>query len=250
MQVYVQAVVILAVSLIMSAQGETLAERFLKGYDSISSLSCEVRKDIDAPSGSMRMLSRVYYQKPERLHVENLTPIPRRIIADGSNLFSYIEGDAKGFSRPITRLDKEMLISLRSIPGTPMEHLLRLKGIEEVELPPLQDFPLRRGYAADNIFVVLACDTSNRLARIEFFNSADRAQTVARYTYSQFKEIMPGVWLSCWHKAELFRPEGRAVETRKISNITIDQPLAPGLFMSGSFFKGISFVDSFDDMYP
>ena len=68
-----------------AARGETVLQRVLKSYDAIQSLSCEIRRDTPLPDGqTMRMLSRVYYQRTDKLHVENFSPVKRRIVSDGS----------------------------------------------------------------------------------------------------------------------------------------------------------------------
>ena len=112
-----------------AAQGETVLERVLKSYDSIQSLSCEIRRDTPLADGqTLRMLSRVYYQRPDKLHVENFSPVKRRIVSDGSVFRSYTEGAPKGFSRPVAELNDEMLRNLRMVPGSAANLLEVLKG--------------------------------------------------------------------------------------------------------------------------
>jgi hypothetical protein len=72
-----------------------------------------------------------------------------------------------------------MLIALRQVPGTAMDHLQRLQGLAETNLPAAEGFPVRRGYDTGKTFVVLALDASNRLARIEFFATAKQQQRTA-----------------------------------------------------------------------
>ena len=91
-------------------RAETVAEQLIAGYERVQSVSCEIRRDMETSARKMRWLSRVYFQRPDRLHVDNSAPLPRRIVADGTNFFSYAEGDRKGFSRPIAQLDTDMLV--------------------------------------------------------------------------------------------------------------------------------------------
>ena len=59
-----------------AARGESVLERVLKSYDAVQTLSCEIRRDTPLPDGqTLRMLSRVYFQRPDRLHVENSSPV-------------------------------------------------------------------------------------------------------------------------------------------------------------------------------
>lgn len=233
-----------------SSFGQTLAQRLLADYDRIGSVSCEIRKDGETPAGTTRRLSRVYFQRPDLLHVDSVTPIKRRIVANGTHLYSYIEGDPKGFSRPISELGEDWLISLRNVPGSPVEHLLKLKDAPETELPAVDGFPVRKGYQTERLFVVLALDATNRLALIEFYNNADMAQKTAQYVYRSFQEAVPGIWLALVHEATLWAKGIEIKETTRISNLAVDQPIAPSLFVESNFFKEVEFVDSMDKIYP
>ena len=198
---------ICALSLIAGWAGavsaETLAERLLASYDPVKTVSCQVRKDSEAGGKTMRMLSRVYYEKPDRLHVDQPAPIPRRIVADGTTFYSYIEGDPRGFSRPVEKLSEEMLINLRKVPGTAMDHLMKLKGLAETNLPPTAEFAERKGYDTGKLFVVLSADATGRLARIEFFPTPAMTEASLRCDYSEFQDAGGGVCIPCLHVAVL-----------------------------------------------
>ncbi|MCX6998178.1 MAG: hypothetical protein NTV49_14115 [Kiritimatiellaeota bacterium] len=230
-------------------RAETAAEQLLAGYERVRSVSCEIRRDMETSTQKLRWLSRVYFQRPDRLHVDNSAPLPRRIVADGTNFFSYAEGDRKGFSRPIAELDTDMLLSLRKVPGTAMEHLLRLRGIAETNLPATAEFPVRRGYAAPKTFVVLSLDASNRLARVEFFAQADQRQKTAQYDYSAFQEVAPGAWIPCLHKGVFNLGGVESRETTRVNNLAVNQAIPPKFFDHGPFFQKVEFVGSFDEIY-
>src|ERR1035437_8810360 len=104
----------------------TLAEKLCSSYTQVESVSCRVRKTSEVDGKTATLLSQVYYQRPDRMHVENIAPIQRRIIADGRQFYYYVEGMAKGFSCPLTKLEGEWSIMQKSVPGSAMEHLLRL----------------------------------------------------------------------------------------------------------------------------
>lgn len=195
------------------------------------------------------MLSRVYYQQPDRIHVDNFTPLKRRIIADGSHFYSCFEGAAKGFSRPIDELNDDMVISLRKVPGTPMDHLLRLRGVPEIDMEPEDGFLVRKGYQADKTFVILSLDSKRRLARIEFYTSPRRKEKTAQYEYGQFKEVLSGVWIPCLHNATRKIRNSESKETVRITNLTVNEPIAKSLFVPGPFFKNVQFVDNFADIF-
>ena len=168
------------------ARPPTLAEELGAAYESMDTVSCEIRKTTSAGGQTVRMLSRVFYRRPDHVHVDSAAPVKRRIIADGSALYYHEEGRPLGFSRPIAELDGPFLDSLRNIPATPMEHLRKLKGLPEQELPPSPDCPFRRAYQAERRFVVLSCDAQKHLTRLEFFTAPDMAVRTAEYTYEQY----------------------------------------------------------------
>lgn len=228
---------------------ETLVERLIKDYEAVQTLTCDLRRDNEAGADKMRFLSRIYYARPDRLHVENTAPIERTIVSDGTNFYSYIAGDPKGFSRPVSELDVEMLRSLRKVPGTAMDHLLRLAGVSETELPATAEFPVRRGYDAGKLFAVLSTDASNRLARIEFYTSADQKTLTGQYDYSAFQEVAPGVWIPCLHQGAMRVAGQETRETTRVSNLSINTPIGNGLFIAAPYFKGVDFVDSFKTIY-
>jgi hypothetical protein len=231
------------------APAATLVDRWLADYEKIQSVVCEVRKDSEARGYKVRTLSRVFYERPDRLNVENVTPVPRRIVADGTNFCSYAQGDRKGFMRPVAALDEAMLINLRKVPGSAMEHLLRLRQVPETNLAVSAEFPVRKGYQAPKTFVVVSADTTGRLARIEFFEDATLKHRIAQCTYSQFQEALPGVWLAGLHETVLNAGGVESRETSRYLNLTVNGPVAPSLFNPRLFFKDVEFVASFEEIY-
>ncbi len=232
-----------------SATAETLAEKLCAQYAAVQTLQCQLRRDTEAAGGSLRKLSRIYFQRVDKLHVDNVSPLKRRIVCDGELFQSFITGDPKGFSQPVAKLDRDMLISLRQVPGTAMDHLLRVGGLAETNLPPVEGFPVRRGYDMGKNFVVLALDASNRLARVEFFATAAQQQRVARWDYSQFQEVAPGVAIPCLHQALITLGGAESRETVHVDNLVVNQPIPANLFQPALFFKGVQFVGRFEDIY-
>ena len=231
-------------------RAETVAEQLLAGYERIQSVSCEVRRDMETSKIKETWLSRVYFQRPDRLHVDNPAPLPRRIVvADGTNFFSYVEGDRKGFSLPIAQLDAKRVNSLRKIPGTAMDHLLLLRGIAETNLLATAEFPVRRGYAGPKAFMVLSLDASNRLGRVEYFTAADQSQKTIQYDYSAFQEAVPGVWIPCLHKGVVTLGSVESRETTRVKNLAVNQIIPPKLFDAGLFFKQVEFVATLDEIF-
>ena len=228
------------------ARAATVLERVLKPYDSIQSLSCEIRRDTPLPDGqTLRLLSRVYYQRPDRLNVENVSPVQRRIVSDGSVFRSYTEGAAKGFSRPVKDLDEEMLRNLRMVPGSAANMLDVLKGSKEVPLDPTAEFPARAGYDNGKSFAILSLDDKGRLARFEIYSSASLTDLLTRTDFSAFQEVIPGVWIACLQQSKVTLQGMERTETTRVDNIVANGEIPASLFEAGPFFAGVEFVDDF-----
>jgi hypothetical protein len=222
----------------------TLAERLCAAYESLDTVSCEVRRTTTVAKTTARMLSRVLYARDDRIHVENFSPDKRRIISDGKNLYYHEDKADTGYVCPIEGLDKTRLLMLRNVPGTPMEHLTQLKELPETTLPPAAGFAESMGYQSEKVYVVLSCDSEGRLARIEFFKSSEMKEKNAQYDFSAFQEAAGDIWIPCVHKAEVFLPNGeKIVETRRISNLAVNEPISDRMFDAQSFFKDVELVE-------
>lgn len=246
---YLLAFSLLGLAVPLRAEPESTVERLLASYDAVQSVQVEIRRDTAGPAGSGRRLSRVYFRRPDQLHVESVTPPRRRIVADGTNFYSYIEGDPKGFSRPVAQLEGDWLTSLRQVPGTAMDHLLRLRGFPEEALPGTELFPTRIAIRRDERVAVLGLDAQGRLARFELFTDASLATPIARYEYENFIEPIPGVWFATIQKAGLRQGREEAVETTRLSNLQVNQLIPDPLFRHDTFFEGVAFTDNLDELY-
>lgn len=230
------------------AWGDTLVERLIARYERVETMTCDVRRDISNEDGRMRWLSRVYFQQPDRLHVENYAPLPRRIIADGEMMYQHNDGQPRGFQKPIAELEEAMLHGLRKVPGTAMEHLFRLRGIPETELVGNGAYPVQRGYQADRVYVVLHADDEYRLGRIEFFASADRDKLAGEIDFEAFEEVLEGVWIPLLHRGRFQLDAFETRETTRISNVSVNESIPEHLFNAAAFFRDVQWVDRFEDL--
>jgi len=231
------------------ARGEAVLATLLAPYETVQSLSCEIRRDTPLPNGqTMRMLSRVYYQRPDRLHVENVSPVKRRIVSDGTVFKSYAEGAPKGFSRPVTELSAEMLRNLRMVPGSAANLLEVLRDAPESPLEPTDEFPVRVGIANEKAFAVLSLDALGRLARFEIFDSAAMTDCKTRTDFSAFQEVLPGVWIARQQKSTLTVQGVERSETTRVDNLAANGEIPAALFEGSAFFKDIKFVNSFEEI--
>ena len=230
-----------------AARGETVRERLLRSYDAIQSLSCEIRRDMPLPDGqTVRMLSRVYYQRPDRLHVENFSPVKRRIVSDGSVFRSYAEGAPQGFSRPVSELNEEMLRNLRSVPGSAANTLEVLDGAPETALEPTADCPVRVGYDNGKSFSVMSMDDKGRLARFEIYGSSAMTELHTRTDFSAYQEVVPGTWIACLQQTKITIQGMERTETLRVDNLVANGDIPAALFDAAGFFPDVEFVDSFE----
>ena len=234
-----------------TARGESVLERLLASYDAVQTLSCEIRRDTPLPDGqTLRMLSRVYYQRPDKLHVENFSPVKRRTVSDGAVFRQYTEGAPKGFSRPVADLNEEMRRNLRMVPGSAANVLEMLRGKEEVPLEPTAEFPVRVAYAGPHSDAVLNLAGGGRLARFELYGSSAMTDLQTRTDYSAFREVAPGTWIACLQQARISVQGVERTETTRIDNLVANGEVPAGLFEGAAFFPGIEFVDAFEKIAP
>jgi hypothetical protein len=226
-----------------------LADRLLEEYSRIDRLSCHIRREVETPQGKTRFLSRVFWERGGRLHADNSSPLSRTIVSDGTNFFSYIQGDPRGFSRPVAELNEEMTLNLRKVPGTAMEHLLLLKDAAETPLPPEPERPVRASYAAGRIRAELNLDADGRLVRVDLFDASDPDRRTARYDYSRFEEVLPGIWIPRRHEARLAIGGVEITEIVQIDRLDARSPIAPSLFQPDLHFQGVRFEREFGRIY-
>ncbi len=221
---------------------QTTAERLAASYTALTSMTCVVRREVVTDGREALHLSRVWFARPDKLRVEASLPVTRIIVADGADLFYHISGDSVGFHRPISDLNEDMRIEIRRVPGTAMEHLLRLLGIPELPLEPKDKWPVRKGYAAGKMFVVLNLDASERLARVEVFDGPKMENRIGLYDFSAFREFGPGILLSC-RQESCFQYGGKEIrEITRIENPVVNSAIPGEMFEAAITFTGIVFT--------
>jgi hypothetical protein len=227
----------------------SLADRLLAENGKIRSVRCEIRREVEVEGGTLQSLSRVWFERPDKLRVETVTPEARRIVADGTAIYKWLEGQTAGVRIPIDGAPEVELNQLRKTPGTADEHLMRLKGLPETELTPLPDFPLRRGYAAPSPhpFTVLSLDATGRLARLEFFDSPSCTNRLLVVSYAGWKEAKPGIWMACLQKAQAKGRDGMEVsETLRVNGLEVNESIDPGEFVAARQAAAVKFLSPLD----
>lgn len=224
---------------VQASATDALIQRMIASYDAVETLSVDARKDIHAGEDRIRMLSRVWFARPDRLRVENSEPVERLLLADGQNFHVTVAAHHRGLRQPISDLDWVRLAALRTVPGTAMEDLWRLIELPEIELPPTDEWPLRRGYDADRHFVVLSMDAQNRLRRLDSYESAEMKSHRGEIIYDNFVEAVPGGWIPRLHRSRILDGEIEIREIRRFSNLEVNGTIAPERFDAG-LLKNIS----------
>lgn len=233
-----------------TAHAATEVERLLSDYEQIETVTCQTRRIVDGQHGKIRFFSRIYFTNRDQLHAENITPVRRRTIANGDQLWQYAEGDPKGFSRPISELSEEMLIALRRVPGTAMDHLLRLKGAEEKRLQDAEDENRQFAYEVADQHVVLTIDSMGRLVEVTYYDDASYTNPRAKYSYSNWSEPLNGIWIPLRYEAFFESDHGAVRESFFMDRFVANQPIAASLFDPTTFFADkIDFVSDFSEIH-
>ena len=189
------------------------------------------------------MLSRVDFARGDRMHVETVAPLARRIVCDGTRFRVHMEGEPHGCEAAVSKLPDVMLLNLRSVPGSPEMALQPLAGVKEVPLPATSAYPRRAGYDNGKTFTVLSLDDAGRLALIEVFDGAGMPKRVATTKFTGYREALPGVWFATVQKTEAKLRGKMRTETQRISNLTVNGTIPEKRFDPEAFFEGITFVD-------
>ena len=229
-------------------------QALLDAYASVPQLSCEHRRDIQSGDGNtVRFLSRIWFRRPDRLHAQNLSPMKRRTVCDGTVLRQYTEGLPRGFARPVTELDGEALTNLRMLPGSNSNWLEPLRDLPETDIPPPDgdSSPGRRIaiHQPGTAYTILSFDESNRWTRLEMYTSPAMTDRLLLADFSDFSEILPGIWIALRQSIELSMEGASRTETVRIDNLSATAPIPDSMFDPTPFFQGVTFTDSFDKMF-
>ncbi len=218
-------------------------------YERIASVRCDVRREATGPQGTVRRLSRVVWERPDRLLSENFSPVRRRVVSDGTNFFSHVEGDPFGFSRPVAELDEEMRRPLSVVPGSPMDLLLRW-----VDAPEREEFPPSNGWR--RVVVegqppgVILLDESGRPVRIEVLRPGGGESPLAAWTYDRWLRTTSGVWIATRHEAELHGGSEPLREVTLFENYRADVPVAATEFSEAiRAFRDVRFTNDWSAIY-
>ncbi len=227
-----------------------LVDRLLAENGKIRSIRCEIRRETEVGGTRLPTLSRVWFERPDRLRVETVTPDARRIVVDGQAIYKWIDGQAQGVRIPLAEAPESELIQVRRVPATADEHLMRLQGLPETVLPPEGLFSVRCGYAAlpPHPFTVLSLDATGRLARLEFFDTPACTNRLLVVSYAGWQEVKPGIWIPCLQKTQARARAGTDVsETVRVNGLVVNERIESGTFDAPNQAAGVQFGNT-DEM--
>lgn len=245
------AFAIVALLLPATAPAGDAVKALLDGFASVPQLTCELRRDLRSGDGeTVRFLSRIWFRRPDHLHAENLSPMKRRTVCDGTTLRQYTEGLPRGFARPVSELEGDALVNLRMLPGSNANWLEPFRDLPENELPA-EGNAVRRVACTQpgKAYAVLSFDTEGRWFRLEMYASGTMADRLLRADMEDFAEVAPGVWLARRQKIDLSMEGSVRTETVRLDNLSATAPIPDAMFDAESFFPGVTFTDSFEKMF-
>lgn len=225
--------VIAPLSLPAQTNAPTTVEQLIANHERIQTLRCDIRRETIVGGRRMQTLSRVWYQRPDRLRVETVMPDPRRILVDGNAIYKWVDGHSEGVRIPLSEAPAPELMQVRKVPGTAEDYLLRLQDAAEHVLPATDHFPQRFGYvsAPPHPYAEIGIDVSGRLAQIVLFASIERNERLLVVDFSNWREPISGLFLPCLHESTIFTPDnGSITETVRVSALSVNQPIDASLF--------------------
>lgn len=169
-------------------------------YAPISNLVCTVRREISMNGGeTVTTMSHVEWARGDRMRVQVLRGVGRRVVIDGTSVYVKHPGDAAPAVYLVVNQTPTQFANLRSVPASPEETLAPLREMTASDAAPIPPYArtvvFANGDAAPT--ATLSLDSEGRVARLEFTAPAD-GEMAACVTTSEFKgafEALPGVWL-------------------------------------------------------
>ncbi len=232
-------------NLVTAEPGGRLVDQLIQANRRIHSLQCDIRREVESAGKITTTLSRVSFQRGDRLCVETVTPTPRRIVVDGTAIHKWIDGHPKGVRLPLEDATSAELLQVRRVPASGEEYLLLLKDAPETALPPTPEFPTRRGYSASapHPFVVLSLDDKGRLSRVEFLDPDNHDKRLTRVDFGGWREAAPGLWIACTQLTETRARNGvSSHETLRVSRLKVNEEIRKHTFSPAHWADDIEFV--------
>ncbi len=214
-------------------------------YATVSNLTCTVRREAaDGKGGKVEVMSRVAWARGDRMNVQMLKPMERRIVIDGVTVQIKAAADHAPAVYQVTNQTPSQFANLRSVPGSPEEMLapfVNLRATDRPAKPPLARAVAFSSTETNGHVVVAAAvsfDDLGRVARIDFFpdgpEDADHPRSSAFLRGAI--EALPGIWLFRRVETESVL-SGRNIKTvSRFDKFEVNGDLPDSLFDPKAFF--------------
>lgn len=230
----------------LSAVASSVIDAIHRQYQSITNMSCTVRREIDAGQGmSVETMSRVDWARGDRMRVQVLKGGGRRVVIDGTSVFVKHPGEEKPCQYRVEDQMPSQFANLRSVPASPEETLASLVAMDAAEGEPEAPFarvilfsPKKEarqdteGVAAPKSSARVYIDSLGRVTKVNIASDAFDGKPASE-TNIDFKEpnqVIPGVWL--FRRIEtVFETEGqRIISTVRFGQIVVNEELPDTIF--------------------
>ena len=214
-------------------------------YAVVSNATCMVRREVaDGRGGKAETMSRVAWARGDRMNVQIIKPVQRRVVIDGATVQMKNAADQAPAVYQVTNQTPTQFANLRSVPGSPEEMLAPfadLPAADRTAKPPFARTVAFSSTEADGHAVVMAAvsfDDIGRVARIDFYpdGPADAEHPRSSAVFHGAFEAIPGTWLFRRVETES-AVAGRAIKmVSRFDNFEINANLPASLFDPKAFF--------------
>ena len=214
-------------------------------YAPVSNLTCTVRREIAGGGGEKaEVMSRVAWARGDRMNVQMLKPIERRVVIDGVTVQMKAATDNAPAVYQVTNQTPSQFANLRSVPGSSEEMLApfaELAASDRQARPPFIRTVAFSSTETNGCTVVAAAvsfDELGRVARIDFFpdGPADAEHPQSSAFFRGPFEALPGIWLFRRVETETTLA-GRTIKTvSRFDKFEVNGVLPPSLFDPKAFF--------------
>lgn len=214
-------------------------------YSAVSNLTCTVRREAaTGKGGKSEMMSRVAWARGDRMNVQIVMPVQRRVVIDGVTVQVKAAEDESPAVYQVTNQTATQFANLRSVPGSPEEMLAPFANMSAIDRPAKTPFARSVAFSSTetNGHIVVAAtvsfDNLGRVARIDFFPDGpdDAEHPRSSAVFLGAFEARPGIWLFRRVETETFL-SGRTIKTvSRFDKFEVNGNLPDSLFDPKSFF--------------
>lgn len=215
-------------------------------YAAVSNVSCTVRRSVligGKDGGSGESVSRIVWQRGDKLNVQRISPERRRTVIDGATVWTASDGQESPVSFPVSEQLPSQAANLRAVPGSPEEVLSVLDPATAEDLARAGDSAARRvAFAVSDeesqvARAVLSFDGNGFVASLQGYSDDAMATPLFKTVFSAPAEVLPGVMLFRKIVTES-EAGGRTLSAvSSFERIRVNETLAPATFDAKAFFK-------------